>query len=54
MKTAEKREREKLEKDEGEDETALRTDDDVEDFFFDEDEPNPGDRRRDPLRRPSS
>jgi len=51
MRTAEKRERELLEDDEDE---TLRTDDDVEDFFFDEDEPNPGDRRRDPLRRPST
>ena len=35
-----------------EDEERLLPDNDLDDFFFDEDEPAPGDRRRDPLRKP--
>jgi hypothetical protein len=35
-----------------EDEEPVTVDNDLDDFFFDEEEPNPGDRRRDPLRKP--
>jgi len=34
------------------DDEPERLDDDLDDFFFDEEEPSPGDRRRDPLRKP--
>jgi len=32
-------------------EEGLRADNDLDDFFFDEDEPSTADRRRDPLRK---
>jgi len=35
-----------------EDDEPKLADDDLDDFFFDEEEPGPGDRRRDPLRKP--
>ena len=31
-------------------EEEVKIDSDLDEFFFDEDEPNPADRRRDPLR----
>lgn len=41
--------RERIEPD---DEQPRIDDADLDEFFFDEDEPGPGDRRRDPLRKP--